>query len=329
MASMPPTERWSERTYSPRQSATRTFDVPGYDTGTAAISAVINNFGVRPGTPYPDDNFLFIPMEGISARNNEGPTTWIVTVQYAYLAQAAFGVGDNPLSNPTVWEVHSGLEGVSTETDSWGYPITNSAGDPPDSLADMTITTLTIRATKHYLNYSIAQALKYMNKVNSTPVTLKTFGTLLPGQVKCKLICPTSQIIISQQVAIEVVTDFEVRSPRISGSNDDPAFAYSMIDRGWRGWWNNSDVPTQGDFSEPDPTTPGRYKSRTLPTLLNGRGQPLDPTIKIGETGKTPITTPPYIGLSPFANVQKTGDRRRILFPVSVSADLGPLIASL
>lgn len=333
MASQTPTERWSDRTYTPLQGATRTFDVPGYDTSTAAIAAVINNFGVRPGAPHPDDPFMYVTMGGINARNNEGPTTWIVSCNYGYLAQTS-GLGQaNPLQNPTRWAFTLGLESINVDADASGEPITNSAGTPFDPKETRTINTLQVTATRFYPNFSIALALRYMNRVNASPIQMKSLGTIPKGCIKCQLICPSNEIVLSQPSPIEVVHRFEIRGKMVSGIDSDPGFWLRQLDEGTTGWYLGDDQQFyEEEFSVRDAeNVASAYKIKTNKTLLNGTGVPRDPTVKLGRgtAPKTPHATNPEFQLGRNVGISQKPKATYLYFWVEDLVDFGPLIAGL
>lgn len=338
MASLQPTEDWRMRSHKPRVSAARGFLAPGYSTSQAAIAAVIGNFGVRPGAVHPDDPYMFVTMDGLEARNQDGPTTWIVTVAYAYLASTySAGQDAEPLLRPTRWLIQPGLDSINIDMDVYGNPIANSAGVPFEPKRTDMIRTLFIRATRFYSNYAIGTALKYMNKTNASPVTIKSLGIVPAGCLKCNLIAPTQEIVLDQPQPIEVVHEFEVRGEIVTGDNLDPGFALAEIDKGSAGWYYKNNIAYQGDFSTPDPADSTQYINRTSEVLLDGTGAPLPQEItagvRIGTGNSSSVNTPnraPQGKELPITVQRRPTDKAiRLLFTVKKSIDFGPLIAGL
>lgn len=292
MPALDPTERWAERSITPQQGATRAFDCCGYVTGAAAIGSVVNKFAIRTGAIHPEDPTMFVALGGVTARANEGPQTWIVTVTYVYLAQSK-GQDADPLARPTRWQIVPSEISVSAELDRYKNLVGNSAGAAADPPFPRNVKVLEIIATRYFPNYSIAYGLQFMNGVNASDVPIKSLGTVPAESIMCTFIAPTSEIILEYPQPIEVVHKFQVRGPKISGDANDPAFRLRMIDKGFSGWYvGTSGATVQGDFSDPDPENSGRYRIRSSPTLLDGYGKPIDPNIKIGVNGMDPQRTP-------------------------------------
>lgn len=332
--SQTPTERWSDRQYSPKQSAYRAFDAPGYPNSVAAINAVISNFGTRPGVTHPDDNSLFVTMEGLSARNNGGPTTWIVGVGYKYLA-AADGQDLTPLDRRTRWDIDIGTATAITDHDIYGNPLANAAGGPYEP-APFDIATIVVTARKYFPNFSINYALRFLNHVNYTPVTLTSFGTLGPLQLKCTAFTPTTTIILTQELPIEVMIRFEVRNSRLAGQPNDPGFVLRKKNQGFRGFFQDSSGKVQqGDFSIPDPTHETIYINVTEPVLLDEVGRPIDSRVRIGEgkSPQTPVAAPPNtFGVPDPQLVRRTKGPAGVTFMEFIMdqpTDFGELFAAL
>lgn len=342
MAAQQPTEIWSQRGYTRNTSAQRVFIAPGYTTAAAAEAAVIGNFGVQPGAPHPDDQYLYVTFGGITCRNEGGPTTWIVNVPYTPIPQS---VGTNdPLLRDTRWEITNALESIAIDVDRFGNPITNSAGTPIDPKPTRTINTLQISAFRYYPNYSISTALQYMNKVNASAIQVKSLGLVPAGCMKCLMIQPTNPIILTKPAPIEVVHRFEIRGALVSGVADDPAYALRFLDQGYSGWYKDAQGRFQpGEFSEKDPRTANNatpeYINRSQITLMNGRGGPLDyfvmqgQPVMIGE-GQNP-KTPEEVG--PSQHVPDLQQVRRVYkngvaflhFDAEDRIEFAPLISGL
>jgi hypothetical protein len=339
MPTLEPTEMWTGKEYSPFLSAQRAFICPGYADEGAAINAVFGRFGCRPGTPHRLNPALFA-TNGVQARTQDGPTTWIVIVPYSYLQGAQSQGSDlEPLLRPTRYLIEPGISSELVDVDAYGNAYTTSAGFPFDEQHYRPFRSLRITATRYYPNYDIALGLKYMNKINLTPVNIKSLGTVQKGQMYCEFIGPTSEIILTQPAPIEVKHVFEIRGPLVSGAADDPSFRYRRLDAGRQGWYQDSSSNFQPeDFSSPDPSrsnaTYKYYRSRTAPTPLNGAGQPIDNTVKLGEgiSPKTPVNPPNNRKLagSPSGPERKLiGNYYYLLFTEFNTIDFGPLLAGL
>ena len=350
MATLPPTEDWRQASHTPLQRAHRTFVAPGYTTATDAINAVTAKFAIRYGSalssPKITDPNMYVAMGGVSVKTLDGPTTWQVDVEYAYLANTySTGQDGPPLERPTEWDITPGLDSVEVDADIFGNPIANSAGIPFPK-RQKTIRTLFIRATRYYPNFSIATALKYMNKINASPVRIKSLGTVGWGAIKCTMIAPVGKIILDQLSPIQVVHEFEVRNVLVSGEAREPGFMLVEIDKGGSGWYMKGGKYCQGDFSIPDPKTVTDvlpygtdYITKSGETLLNGDGYPifseLDAGVRIGEgptaTVQQTIAPPPdrRLDTAQVMRQKGVGEAVRLLFQVEQEIDFGPLIAGL
>lgn len=307
------TERWSDKSYAPKGTSVRTFDAVGFDNEAQAVSATCSKFGCYPGQPHPRDATQFVQMGGVSARTNQGPETWIVSATYSYLppdAVTVAGAGNtSPLQQPTRWRIDPSLESVQVDSDNFGNPLLSSALTPLGKTSRV-IRCLTISAWKYYPNFSIAWALRFMNCVNFNPVTVKSLGVVDPYRMKCTHIGPVEDIVLTQPRPIEVLHQWTIRGATVSGIKNDPGYRQRFLDQSYSGWYQGTDNAfRQGDFSEPEPNNQSFYRTRTVPTLLDGTGKPLDSKIKIGEgtSPKSPASAPKKL-TGPFFTASYGGD---------------------
>lgn len=339
MATLPPTELWTEREYAPFQSAQRAFICPGYADGGAAINAVYAAFGCRPGTPHPLNPSVFATI-GVQVRNRDGPTTWIVIVPYNYLQGAqSSGAELEPLLRPTRYLIEPGISSEQVEVDAYGNTYMNAAGFPFEEQHYRPMNSLKITATRFYPNYNIALGLKYQKKTNAVPVQINTLGTVQTGQMYCEFIGPTQEIILSQPAPIEVKHVFEVRGPLVSGAADDPSFRYRRLNSGTQGWYKDASGALQAEeFSCPDPSrsSSGKtyYKTCSAPTPLKPDGTPIDSNVRLGEglSPKTPVSPPANRTLAQFPQgpeFQLIKGFYYLVFTDINTIDFGPLLSGL
>lgn len=323
------TELWSEDKIIKNQSATRGFLAVNYATGPAAIAAAINRFGLRVGQTHPDDPSMVIGDSSLSVATHQGPTTWKVMANYLYFPTSF--ASSEKLKRPTLWSILPSLESSQTDQDIHKRPIINSAGTPFPK-PEKTINNLVIRARKYFPNYSIKQAFTYQNKVNSKAVTLRSFGTVPDRCMKCTLIAPVSEDIdLNTPAPLEIVFHFEIRTKGVSGEKNDVGFQLRLLDQGYSGWWEDtSGVKHPGDFTEKDVMT-GQYVKRTVPTLLDGEGKPIDASIKVGTgTGKAPVPPPPkYSAVFNVIAGSVKGEPSFLQYDLYDYVDFTPLLALL
>lgn len=329
-----PTEQWSGEDFAPYKNSRRSFICPGYASGAEAIVAVYGRFGCKPGSQHPKNPNLFATLD-VSARAEDGPTTWIVTVPYAYLTAAQAEGGElEPLLKPTRYRILPSLVQEESDVDAFGNPYTNSAGFPIDP-DQRTFNALTIIATRYYPTYSIGHALKYMNMVNANPVDVKTLGKVERGQMKCTFIGLTEEVTLMKPVPLEVEHHFEIRGPLVSGVATDPGFRRRVLDAGRQGWYKDASGKYQPeDFSAPDPSKgTSYYKTKSAPTLLNGAGVPRDAEVRLGEGSnpKTPVypSTAYELPLTVERKQMKGGGPVYLYFTNVNEIDFAPLLAGL
>jgi hypothetical protein len=186
---------------------------------------------------------------------------------------------------------HNGNFTAPVDVDANGIPILNSAGDPFDRPPEGTFYTTFIEVRRNQPFYDLAIAVQYAGKINSDNVTIPGVGTLLPGQMLCHGIEPTSEYSNGDPY-VNVATKLELAAGvEQDGDKLWDGFKYRILDAGYNGWYDDSGTLKPGPFWT---TTPVAGPSSS-PVLLDGTGKPRNANFKIGEQRKTPVTFPSQV----------------------------------
>lgn len=249
----------------------------------------IYNQEFTPGSPY-----------RVRRRNPKriGPFTWEVQVDYGIPDQGQYGdPAPNPLDRPMRFTMGYREVEITKDQDANKRPIKNSAGtyfDPPPTT---TITVETMEIRRYEAFYNRDKARLYRNHVNNNQFTIGS-TVILPYECKCTYIGPTSEIEVGApyvEMLYAFELNFEARAdPTISGN----PFDFHIVDQGTRAWYNDGTNNRLGFLcayqTDSGSSTDVVVQVLTEPTPLNGKGKPIDTTIKVTdrEDGKGKVYTP-------------------------------------
>ena len=281
------TVKWSGRAFN-RASAAWTADIKfdvigavnafGYSNDTVAISAVEAQWNIRQNSPHPDDNWLYCESLIAVAR---GFGVFEVTAHFSSTPAGRFPIqspdeyGNGPLSEPYEYLWDEGNSSENIEYDYWGNTFRNTNGEVFATLPSKNFGLLFLTVRRNELYFSAAQALNYVNTVNSDVWTfgLSTGETwaIYPGVALCKSIKPMSSITNASPY-VRVEYNFEIRPPYASTQDSDgyfDSFKYRVTNMGSRCFYSSTAMG------------PLMYKGSTPPELagqdvfLNANGTPL------------------------------------------------------
>ncbi len=262
-------------------SATRIFQVTGAVSQSQAIDACASA-GVAAGAPHPANIRLICK----SLTCDDGLVLRKVSANYTIPELGLFD--PDPLKAKTVWRWVPGTITEPSDRDFYDNPNTNSVGIPWDQPSQKFYGTMELTATRNEPFYDAQKALLIQNCTNSDVVTVQGGGTILKGQGF--LTTMGNENIVYDGVPYARVTySFRFRKGNlIDGTDEYDAFWDRRLDQGDSGYTFSS-TRKLGLFCNVDGLTVGTV-------LLDGKGKPLDPTLKVvsvsPDGGTTTITAP-------------------------------------
>lgn len=266
------TERWADRQLTKTKdgwTAVRAWDVIDCDDEFQAVSVV----GVVRGQGHPLSSAMTCKQIDSTAVS---PTFYSVRATYSSQTDGDTGGGGAESAATIHWETVTNSEPVDRDAD--GNPITNSALDPfdPPLTRDFNDKVLVVTRAEPFYD-PIAKGV-WENTVNNGPVTF--MGIAFPAEsLRCLSIQPGreySDADTSVLVEYRFLYRRDLQKARV-------------LDQGFGAWFTSNNTQTKGELYT------GQGTQVTKPKLLNGKGKPLDVTLKVErkydpvELGASPV----------------------------------------
>lgn len=281
---------WSRRSVTEDANGNKTYS-DGYhviDAATEEEALATSGLPVRnqqrsSGSPY--------RVRGRSAQPYNGPTQWIVTVEYAIPTNGTFPETptENPLTRVMRWTVQASYIERANEMDAKRRLKKNSAGDmfPPIPSQYRRRTLIGTRVERFW---DINKSRKFENKTNANRISLGPVS-IEPFEAMCESIEPVGDFTandewITMQYAITIAVDERATPPE--NSNNPPISGYPFeqhqLDIGNFGWYNNAaGQPRLGRFCYASGTTATSIdnfvEGDADDVQLDGKGKPISDKI--------------------------------------------------
>jgi hypothetical protein len=276
------TETWSERSWTPQKSASRSFIVSGATSEEIAVDA-LRTKRASYGDTYPSDSSLVAqspdPMKMASADG-----TYNLKVNYVPVNSASNRSSSQ--IGKLSWSIDYEEVEEPFEFDASGLVVVNSAGSAFDPGPTTTVIYPILNILRYESNFDLGLAFAFMNRINAYAFTVPNYGPMIGGQVDpgnclCQLIKPSSFALGDPFVAVAYRLKFSAFG-----------FPSRQMDLGYTGWFLNPKT----NALEPDKFTEGpEHREVTFPIRLDGTGKPMNDKYKVGRKGydaKSPAPGP-------------------------------------
>jgi hypothetical protein len=273
------------------------------DEASALFAGPIDSGALIPlpqiGDAHPFSPYLICTSNPVTAA--DGPTSWRMTAGYEVpdiggVAASSGNTPDdvNPLNRPEIITWRSGEMQVPCDRDLYNIAILNSAGDAPSSPQSRPIKVKYLTIKKYIPFYDPTIYTPFENTVNSGTMTIGGTMSILPGELYCSTIQPTSSYpsgatYVECEFNFELRVDIRMTAPDGTQVSVDP-FSLHIVDSGKSGWYLSSDGNT---YKSPFCNKYGVAFPNEV--LLDGGGQPIDPTVFVyGDNGNpsAPVQNP-------------------------------------
>lgn len=237
--------------------------VSGANTGAEALDA--------PDVPHQNNSHPWdvLLLAQTPTVTREGFNLYLVSVDYVRLSSTGTQPDPtDPLNAPIRYRWAMGNTTESVDRDRDNNPIINSVGEPFDPAPTKNIGTLFLTVTRNEPSYDPGVALTFQNKLNSDGF----FGAE-PGQALCLSIAPESDYAADAEY-VPVQYYFEFRADK---------FRHRIRDQGLNGRYDDSGTSKIAPFY----LNGGKDRVASA-VLLDGKGKPIDTSIKVGDN-KTPL----------------------------------------
>jgi hypothetical protein len=291
---------WSERTFSPGQSAQEVYEVSGVASDNDAIAAV----GTAAGSTHLQDARLKVPLSGGISVSNVSPIMYKVRVSYA---TDAVTLGNNPLDEPADILPQFSRTTEPIDREYQGNPITNSARLPFVGVTDDS-TSILITIAQYESTFDAQKILAYgypHPTLNEDVVDIPRLGTFQPHQLKFL----NAQLDVAFRPTtpyVRMVYQLEARgyryfAPKSKGGASDyiSGFAKRMLDQGRQGTYGDGDGNIKiGPIVFGEQDVNGNWEAVSDDVLLDGYGGVLDYPkhyVKSGDDDQTTFGDPPPV----------------------------------
>ena len=274
------TERWSDRlghqVIDGNYTKQRGWDVVGYSNEDDAVAAT----GVVPGQAHPNTDKLY--CTDISVVENKFSKAHVVA---HYQVTPLIGQNVDPLLRDPVISWRFGKSSQPVDTDMFGNPYLNAAGDVFRSKHNRNFSVRFLRITQYEAFHDAETAANYVDTTNQDSVTANGVP-FNPGQMYCLSIAPTSEYM-ETSAYVPIAYDFEIRTPNGANLTDLQIrypFQNRVLNQGSRAVYTDSDGTQKLGLLYDSTGNPVQHD-----VLLNSDGTPNDPGIKVSAAMLDPV----------------------------------------
>ncbi len=313
-------------------TASEAFNAPPTGGATAANPPI-----AKVNESHPDKGAVKCRSRSIS---RPGLNKWEVTAQYGVPPGGEWSAidGADPINTKPAITWSDGKIAVPSDIDLNGYAFVNSAGDPFEPPPTRYIKVKSLMITRYEKGYDYNKYRPYEETVNASDITIGNV-TFYAGEILCNSIQPSDTYNLEPTgiLNIPIGYSFDIMRAyrKIGGQFKRVTHPWLMLqalkDQGTSGWASVGGTPKKGSLYLPHPTDTSKVGDKiTSDILLDGKGKPIDTTLKVsldGETPYDPVDAPSSARQWPDSYLAEysTGQVKIINFAMAYAADFSQL----